>query len=327
MNSSSKRIYRSIIKSIEEFNLDLSGEVVLSELGTNEYNFVALIPILAKAKKVIIIHNEDLLFDQLRSNFLTFLKEFKVKNNNFLFVSKKELQTVKKEITIISNCGNVRPIDQMLVQGMDRLKVVGLMYDGWELRKSDVDVDYLTKNHIKLVAVNETHKNHNIFSYVGPLCAKLCMESKHEIMDEKFLVWSNDPFGKYISKYLEQMGAKEIISTVDKNQFYRSLPNLDVIVLASYNFEGEYFGMNGLFNEDYIKQKNSSVTFIHLFGKINKKNEIDIFPPDPGQTRKMSRTFSYLGYNPLYRLISAGFKVCEEVIKNELSILSKPINF
>ena len=260
MNASRKRIYRSIVKSIEEFNLNLSGEVVLSELGTNEYNYVALVPILAKAKKVIIIYNEGKLLNQLKSNFLTFINELKIKKNTFLLVSKRELPSVKEEITIISNCGNVRPIDQTLVNGMNRLKVVGLMYDAWELRKSDVDIDYLTKKRIKLVAVNETHHKHNLFSYVGPLCAKLCMESKHEIMNEQFLVWSDDPFGKYISKYLKQMGAKKVISTVDKNKLYRSLVNLDIIVLARYNFEGEYFGLNGLFDEDYIKQLNSIIS-------------------------------------------------------------------
>lgn len=327
MKNSKNRIYKSIKNAINEFQLDLSGEIVLSELGTNEYAYVSFIPIIANAKKVIIICKDNSLSENLKLDFINFANYFNISSDSYLFLNKKDLVNVKHEITIISNCGNVRPIDSFLIDGMNQLKVVGLMYDAWELRGSDVDVEFLSKNKIKLVAVNETHSNHDIFSYVGPLSTKLCFDSNHEVLNENILVWSGDEFGNYISKFLKNFGANQVILTNQKEVFYENLSDLDIVILVDYNFEGEYFGVNGFFDEKMINNKNPSITFIHMFGKLNSKENLEIFPLIEGNTKKMSKTFSYLGFNPLYRLISAGFKVCEEVLKNQLSNLSKPINF
>ena len=103
MNPLIKRIYRSIINSIEEFKLDLSDETVLTELGTNEYVYVAFVPILANAKKVIIIYNDRRSYPNLKSKFLEFANEFKINKNSYLLLSKTELSKVKQQITIISN--------------------------------------------------------------------------------------------------------------------------------------------------------------------------------------------------------------------------------
>ena len=77
-----------------------------------------------------------------------------------------------KQADVITNSAFLRPLDKEKLKHTKRGIVIPLMYEKWEFRASDIDIEYCRKRGIKVAGTNERHPLLQIFSICGSSCNK-----------------------------------------------------------------------------------------------------------------------------------------------------------
>jgi hypothetical protein len=122
-----------------------------------------------------------------------------------IVTEKREADVAQADI--VTNSGHVRPIDAEMVGWMKSSAVVSLMYEAWELRADDVDVEACRRRDIWVAGTNERHPAVDVFSYLGIMATKLLLDAGIAVYGCKILLCCDNPFEPYIRQGLQQAGA------------------------------------------------------------------------------------------------------------------------
>ncbi|MCX5814228.1 MAG: hypothetical protein NT178_17040 [Proteobacteria bacterium] len=323
------RIIRSII---EKLNLNLRHTIVLTEVGSEHFLYTPIIPALAGAEKVYaIVKDSKYGKGSDVKNRCIFVAKYLGLNNIEIFVNRLPKRYVH-EADIITNSNHIRPIDKTFLSATKRNVVIPLMYESWELRVTDIDIDFCRKLNIKVAGTWENHPNIKVFDYVRNLCIKMAFEAGYEISGNKIIIWSNDQFGNQAYIAFKLLGAKEIIICNSYENLKANLDNVDFVFICDYKQERDYFNrLDGLWNIEELIKINNYFGVIHLYGNISidslKEYSVNIYPNIQGRSNIMSLSLNHVGLLPVINLLAAGFKVGEEMLKGETSNLYQPITF
>ena len=312
---------RTIIKKL---NVDLNGYTVLTEIGNNYYFYMPFIAAMAGAKKVYAWTAENKYFncDEIIAVAKDCARQLGMDNVIEFSVNERPVNHIA-DADIITNSGFVRPLNENLLKHAKKNVVIPLMFEAWELRDTDIEIDFCKKNKIKVAGTNENHPDIKVFESVGPLAVKLAMEAGMEVYQNNILVWSDDEFGKVSAEYFKKMNANKVWLTVNKKEALSFIENADFIYFCSNhekrtiisNIEG-----NAIFTIDEILKLNPHITIVHLYGKFNfnelQLNGLNTYPKQDGNVEYMSKTLTHIGMKPTLNLLAAGFKVAELVINN-----------
>ena len=111
---------------------------------------------------------------------------------------------------IVTNSGQVRPIDAKMVADMKPSAVVPLMYEDWEHRPSDVDLDACRARGIAIAGTNEQHPYVDIFSFLGPMALKQLYDAGIAVRGNRIVLLCDNSFGPFIKQGLQESGAEVI---------------------------------------------------------------------------------------------------------------------
>ncbi len=323
------RILNKIRDTIKKLDLNLSECTVLTEVGSNLYSVTPLIPLLAGAHKVY-AWTRDTKYGLAKDNIAACKNFIKVADieHKVEFFEGNICEDHLRKADIITNSGFLRPLDEEKLKHVRSEAVIPLMYEAWELRNSDIDIDYCRKNKIRVAGTWENYPKIKVFDHIGPLAIKMAFEAGFEVFNNHILIWSDDHFGDVIKDSFEAVGVKHVTITTDQDVLYQEIRNLDFIFLADYD-ETREFGSVDFLDFSKISKLNVDIGVIHLFGRLNvlkAKNHIDIvYPIFDGQSDVMSFTLAHLGLNPFINLQVAGFKVAEMLKSNTSSPLLQKI--
>ena len=314
---------------VSQLNLDLSDKVIITELATNAYFDAALIPLFAGAKKIIYVDNS--VSQENRAHTKKKLKEIIELNAMTSEVSIREFRPLPEdlmEVNILCNTGALRPLSSNLLQYVNPCNVViQLMYDSWEVREADIDFNYCRSRVIPIVGTNESNLSFNIFYNVAPLMLKMCLEVSR-VYRENIFIFSDDDFGEQTRTALGKLNPNSLIQTTDINVLKKEIKNVDLLVLCSFKEERSLLGCHGILN--FIAD-NPNVKVVHLFGIVDAHYvkstlNLNVYPDYDGKTRKMSKTFSYIGGEPVIDLFSASYKAGCSFLDNEKSEFIQEVN-
>jgi len=309
---------RLINEAINVLQLDLSGQVVLTEVGSNNYLYTPIIPAIAGAEKVF-AWTRDTKYgkgDVIRNDCLRLAEQFGLQKEKIdIVVNNKEVGQIKSA-NIITNSGFLRPIDTEMLQYVDPKKcVIPLMYEAWEHREQDLDIHECHKRGIKVAGTWENHPDIRVFDAVGSLALKLVMEAGYEVYQNNVIVWGEDDFCQVAGSSFKQAGASDVIMTNNPIQLYRVLSDADFVFFSDYKEERILLGEDGILDVDKIKETNPSVGLIHLYGNLDYEyavnNSLNIYPRKNGASSVMTESLAYLGERPVINLQAAGFKVAQ----------------
>ena len=149
------KICKEIVSLINEFELDLTGFNVYTEAATGPYGYAAIIAALAGAKHVT-AQAETTTYGEA-SQVIEYVKN--LANENLLsekvsVVHGRDLVALKAA-DIITNSGNVRPINCDLIELLHPHAVIPLMWETWEHRPDELDLGYCKKRNILVLGTNE----------------------------------------------------------------------------------------------------------------------------------------------------------------------------
>lgn len=320
---------RSVMDLLE---LNLNGLTVLTEIGSSYYFYLPFIAALGGAKKVFAWTGTNNYFecDELIAKAMKLAHELKVSHIIEFSVNEKPISHIQ-QADIITNSGFIRPLNAEFLAHCKDDVVISLMFEAWEIRDTDIDIHFCSKNAIRVGGIWESHPKLGIFESVGHLAVKLAMEAGHEIYQNQIIIWSDDDFGSVTSDYFHKLKAKQVIQTMDKQVVLQNLAETDFLYFCSNHEKRTIIGNSPdcIFHTDELKKINPSISIVHLYGKFElcDLEQIHVYPKQNGRSEYMSKTLTYLGMKPTLNLLTGGLKVGEEIHTGQLSDLTQIIRY
>jgi len=188
--------------AVERCRLDLSGEVVLTEAATGAYVVTPVLAALAGAERVFAVTRST------RYGTVEQVTEQTMELAHLLGVAGRleMIAEVSRDIVsqadVITNSGHVRPIDAAFVSWMKPTAVLPLIYEAWELRPEDVDVEACERRGILVAGTNERHPAVDVFSYLGIMAVELLLDAGVAVYGSRVLSLCDNAFSPFIERGL-----------------------------------------------------------------------------------------------------------------------------
>ena len=219
------------------------------------------------------------------------------------------------------------------------------MYEAWEWRDADLDLQYCKTRGIQIGATNERHEDVDVFNYLGDMAMKLIFDAGITLYKNYFTLICNNDFGPFIAKVISTNCAGLAVCDLEENKYKYDGLNIDwignfpnfetpekykkseAIIFTAYPFDQIWIG-----NENAsVSIKKITESFEHPYilrycGDIAEecKSEFRVYPENV-HSGHMGILPSAIGYDPIIRLQSGGLKVGEMLLKKEEDYKGKKI--
>ena len=326
-----------IIQAVSCLNLDLKNKVVLTEAATGAYAVTAVIAALAGAK--VFAYTQDTKYGSVadvKRDMFNLIDNFNIKNLNIEIIDKLD-ENIISQLDIITNSGHLRPLNEEKLRYAKDSLVIPLMYEAWEWREADLDLEYCRKRGFRIGATNERHPDVDVFSYLGDMALRLIFDSGKCLYKNKFVLICNNDFGPFIAKTLALIcNLLGVIDTLENKDKYPSnvkwlceFPEIkipdefidaDAILFTAYPFDKIWIGdESSPIPLQSIVKSFSTPFLLRYCGDIDTKafteNNVPFYPVNV-KSGHMGILPSDIGFDPIIRLQAAGLKVGECLLNN-----------
>jgi hypothetical protein len=218
-----------LTRQVSALNLNLKDKTVLTEAASGAYIVTPVLAAIAGAtvyaySKTTRYGNIDDVFNNTRSLADTF-KAFPLK----IFFLDKISPEIIAQADIITNSGHLRPLNEALLSHAKNELVIPLMYEAWEWRDADMDIQYIRKRGFKIGATNERHPDVDVFNYLGDMALKQIFDAGLCPYKNKFILLCNNDFGPYIAKVLANVCERLAVIDRDEHKNRYNLTQIDWI--------------------------------------------------------------------------------------------------
>ncbi len=324
--------------AVNRLNLDLSGKVVLTEAATGAYIVTPVIAALAGAE--VYAFTKDTRYGtvaEVRKQTNELIDLFKDKKLSVTVIDKLTPEIIAKA-DIITNSGHLRPLNSEKLQHSKKGVVIPLMYEAWEWRDADLDIEFCKKNGIVVGATNERHPDVDVFNYLGDMALKMIFDAGLCPYKNSFILLCNNDFGPFIAKVLSKVcGALGVCDKAENKAGYQGLnidwlgnfPDLTVsekyrkseaVLFTAYPFDQPWIGNENLpIAVSKIRNDVPGALLLRYAGDIDEafcKQHVSVYP-DHVHSGHMGILPSAIGPDPIVRLQSGGLKVGELLLKKE----------
>ncbi|OKH53123.1 hypothetical protein NIES2101_12375 [Calothrix sp. HK-06] len=306
------RLVSLMRQAIERCNLQLQNAVVFTEGATGAYAVTPVIAAMAGASHVFALTRSSRYgtVEQVRANIFELAKIAGVSKCIEFITEKKQIDIAQADI--ITNSGHVRPINVEMIDWMKPNSVIGLMYEEWEFRHEDVDLNACRQRGIQIAGVNERHPSVDVFSFLGIMAAKLLLDAGISVYTSNILLLCDNPFRDFIERGLIKAGAT--VDTVDNLATAPINKNYDAILVA---LQPQAEPVLSAKDAELIAKYWPGALVAQYWGDIDRpavlSHNIPLCPevePKPGH---MGILPSAVGPEPIIRLQTGGLKAAEVI--------------
>jgi hypothetical protein len=306
-----QRLVIQMQKAIERCNLRLDGAIVLTEAATGAYVVTSVLAAMAGAKKVFAITRNSRYgtLEQVIEQTNHLSKAAGIVPQCIEIVTHKSEEIVA-QADIITNSSHVRPIDGEMISWMKPTAVISLMYEAWEFRPDDIDLEACRQRGIKVAGINERHPAVDVFSFLGLMAIKLLVDAGIAVYRSNVLLLCDNHFAAFIESRLISAGAHvdivNDISVAQKNKAY------DTILVAMKPQSEPVLSAK---DAALIAKYWSGAVVAQFWGDIERSAfvsaEIPVWPPEAPKEGHMAILPSAIGPDAIIRLQTGGLKVGE----------------
>jgi hypothetical protein len=321
MRTNLDRIHYLIENAIHKFVLDLKGLHILTEAATGYYILTPVIAALAGADQVYAItcNSRYGTASAVCDEMIHLARYWGMENRIRVFESREDPCIQKADI--ITNLGFVRPLDAPFLRRLKPKAVIPLMWESWEYRAEDLDLEECRHLGIPVLGTNEHHPDLRIFEYLGPLALKLLLAMDVEVYNSNIVIIGSGEFADIIKKYLLSVKANvtplnpQNSCIFEEKISHEALKLADAIVVAEHHSRGMLIGPEGRMSSEILHALNPHLVIVHICGGVDRmaleSAGIRCVPNEFAPPGHMSVTTDYLGPRPLIDLHTAGLKVGE----------------
>jgi hypothetical protein len=300
-------------QAIERCALDLSGRVVLTEAASGAYVVTPVLAAMAGARRVYAVTRstafgtaEDVVAQTLElANVVGVAQRLEI-------TTRKSREHVA-EADIVTNSGHVRPLDAETIAWMKPEAVIPLMYESWEYRPGDVDLDACRRQGILVAGTNEQHPAVEVFPYLGIMAVKLLLDAGVAVRGSRVLVLCDNPFGPSLVGGLLATGAS--VDLVADPADAGDVPYDAVIVAMTPQARPFVGGDDAVMTAREVTRRWPGAILAQFWGDIDRDalaaEQVPYWPVPPVARGHMGILPSAVGPEPIVRLQCGGLKVGE----------------
>ena len=336
-----ERCKRIVYEAIQTFELNLADLIVFTEAATGSYLYTPIIASLAGAKHVYAVTQDSHYGGAEHVRSLTFevASSFHVEDNISILFQKSHQEV--SQCDIITNSGFVRPIDREMISWMKPTAVIPLMWEPWEFREEDLDLEACREKGILVLGTNEHQPPLDLFPSNGFICMRLLFDAGIEVHHSKLLILGSFPVAESILRVLRVLDLKLgwvcpsghiedtslssylIGDKIGEQQVLKFLEEADALVVADLTTHDEILGSQSSLSGSLLKKINPSIVVAHICGGVNaeelRRNNVYLVPDRIMPPGHMSVSADYLGPKLTIFLNAAGLKVGEAMARARLS--------
>lgn len=296
---------KKIIDSISKFELDLSGKVILTEAATGNYVVTPVIAALAGAKVYAYTCNSKYgTVDDVKEQTYVLAKSLEVKNRITIISEMGEINF--SDIDVVTNTGFLRPIDRQFVNRLNNKCVIPLMWEPWEYRPEELDIEACAEKGIKVYGTNESDSRLGTMDYIGLIALYWLLEKKMSPFSARILIIGSEKFVEPIKQVLSKNNYNFKVCV--RNNKPVNLDEFNCIIIAEYDTDKVVIGVESEFIHN---SEVSNQLIIHISGNINLTDYSNCIPNTPAKFPYMSFTTDFIDNKAVIDLHTAGFKVAE----------------
>lgn len=302
--------------AVSTFGLSLERYGVLTEAASHYFSLTPLLAALGGARKVYAMTSDSRWgsVSEIAEVTMGLAREWGVEQRIEIVTSRQD--TRLGDVDIVTNLGFVRPIDRALLERMKQSIVVPLMWETWEFRPQDLDLDACRSLGIPVLGTDEHHPDLNTFAYIGLVALKLLFELEIEVFKSNILVLGSGEFRDAVTRSLKMAGATpRVIDTnvLEGQGVEDAIRSADAMVVVEHHDRRELIGDGGCLSAHAIKQINPALAIAHICGSTSQPSleraGIRFRPTRIAPAGFMSATAAYVGPKPLIDLHAAGLRV------------------
>lgn len=325
-----------LMRQIRALNLDLKDKVVLTEAASGPYMVTAILAALAGAEVYAFCRSTRYGTTAEVFNTMQQLCNDMGEQLNIHYIEQLTPDIISKA-DIVTNSGHLRPLDKEKLQSMQDGAALPMMYEAWEWREGELDLEYCKSKGIKVAATNERHPEVDVFNYLGDMALKQIFDAGLTPYRNDFVLICNNDFGPFIAKTLVKVCAG--LGVIDKAENRSKYPegiswlsdfpdirsnerfrNCEAVIFTAYPFIDEWIGTDNELKIADIKKAFADPYILRYAGDINEAQLRDAgisFYPEHVKKGHMGVLPSEVGFDPIIRLQSGGLKVGELILKGE----------
>ena len=307
----------SLLKEISgRFELDLANYSVLTEAASGYFALTPLLAALGGAKEVLALTRDSKYgkAKDIAKYTLSLARQLGIQDRIHILHDRSDSRIATANI--VTNLGFVRPIHAGMIEKLAPTVVIPLMWETWEFRPEDLDLELCRSKGIPVLGTNEHHPELNIFKYLGHVAAKLMYEAELEVFKTTVVIVGSGEFATEANIALNNMGATStVIAPTDLNtEKGKSLiQRADALLVLEHHDRRILIGESGLISPFQLVDLNPSITILHICGGASQQDieasGLSFWPKSMAPSGYMSVSTTYVGPKPLIELHAAGLKV------------------
>lgn len=307
----------SICRRIADLKLDLRGLNVITEAATGAYACTAVIAAMAGASSVTAVGRDTRHYgsyqDAIDATMRLACAAGVADRISFaLSVGPAKLATCD----ILTNSGHLRPISRDMIGELPTEAVIALMFEAWEFRATDLDIEACRRRGIRIAAVNERHPDVAVFPFLGPLCVRLLADGGVQLKASRVALLCDNAFAPFILQGLTFAGCR---ASLFENAAEVRSGAWDVVVVAVDP------GRNAALGEsDFARLAATAgrARLVQFWGDIDRGAATrygftDIVPAIEPAEGHMGILLNAIGPEPIIRLQAGGLKAAELVRRGD----------
>ena len=155
---------RKILNAVQKFGLDMRGKTVLTEAATGNYVVTSVIAACAGANVLAYTKDSSYGSEEETTRQTSLLAESLGVESSIEIVT--NLQNLDlKSVDVVTNTGFLRPLNGDLINRLSSKCVIPLMWEPWEYREGELDLDACKIKGIKVYGTNESDKRLRTMEY------------------------------------------------------------------------------------------------------------------------------------------------------------------
>jgi hypothetical protein len=334
-----RRLVRLMNAAAGSCRLSLADLTVLTEAASGAYMVTPVLAALAGARVLALAcANAYATADEIRDCTME-LAELAGVSGRIQLIHDKSPDHVGTA-DIVTNSGQVRPIDAATIGRMKPSAVIPLMYESWEFRASDVDLPACRARGIAVAGTNERHPDVGMFSYLGIMAVKQLHDAGIAVYGSRIVLLCDNPFSPFIVSSLRNGGA-EVVEARRLTADVLAAP-CDAVLLAlrpgpdaaaggpgrssaaaggpgqssaAAGGPGQSSTVLGAAECELLAALAPGTVLVQYWGDVDREAlsaaAVPVWPPKPPSAGHMGVLPSAVGPEPIVRLQAGGLKVGE----------------
>ena len=313
---------------IDKYQLDCTGLTILTEAASGAYLYNPLIALMAGAHRVITYCRDshygraDEVREAMEATYvevgLQDAYEFRVA------LTRQDLA----DADIVTNSGHLRPFDANFLEGLKDTAVIPLMWEPWELRPGEIDIDVAKRRGILILGTNEHEAPCDLRPYSFLTALHIAMTHKASIADDRVLVIGEQfTLALPIEEGFHRIGVacRRLSPGASQQEAEEAARWATYIVVAEHADHRRLIGSGGLVETQVLVESGTTGVGV-LSGSVDRDDleaqGISVYPSTIAPAGYMSYMPSELGPYPVMELFAAGIKVGQTMARARLRGLS-----